>query len=163
VNISIHKQSLEAALAEVRELIKERDELDRKVDGLNLKIADLVAAIDGLAPLCGINARTEYPSLFPYEVEPEIGFTDAIRKIFSVVPARAYTAVGVRDELVKSGFDLDKYTNPMASIHTILKRLVATHDVDAFDEEGRTVYVLSPTAILRQRLKRAKKTTKGKK
>jgi hypothetical protein len=157
---NVHKQSLDAALAEAAGLIAERDALDQQVERLNRKIQDLVAAVEGLAPLCGIDAKKEYAYLFPYDMEPEVGFTDAIRKVLSTVPMNMYTAVGVRDELIKSGFDVDKYTNPMASVHTILKRLVENSEVLTYDEEGKTVYCWNPVELYRKRLKDAAKAKK---
>jgi hypothetical protein len=36
---------------------------------------------------------------------------------------RPLTALEVRDRLVAIGFDVDRYSNALASIHTVLKRL----------------------------------------
>jgi hypothetical protein len=51
------------------------------------------------------------------------------------------TPVEVRDALVNSGFDLSAYSNPLAAIHTILKRLTKTEDVrPAIIDGDQTVY-----------------------
>ena len=51
-------------------------------------------------------------------------------------------AIDVRDALLATGFDFSKYTsNPLTSIHTTLKRLKESGEVeDKADEEGPTFY-----------------------
>ena len=39
------------------------------------------------------------------------------------------TPIEVRDRLEAIGFDLDKYTNSLAAVHTVLKRLNQSHEV----------------------------------
>src|SRR5438045_3861677 len=141
MNEHIHKKSLSAALQEISNLIKERDQLESHVERLNKQIGDLTQAVEALGPLCDVDVKKEYPDLFWDAVEPEIGLTDAVRKIMSTRPIEGYSAVALRDKLTESGFDMDKYTNPMANIHTILKRLVRSSAVNTLDDEGRTYYI----------------------
>src|SRR5207249_3977513 len=71
--------------------------------------------------------------------EPEMGFTDAVRKVFRNIPEgrRYLDPKSVRDILKEEGFPLEKYTNPLASIHTILKRLVKKGEINRMvNEDG---------------------------
>jgi hypothetical protein len=42
--------------------------------------------------------------------------------------------------LAKAGFNLNAYTNPLASIHTILKRLAERGEVTASMNDGQMYY-----------------------
>jgi hypothetical protein len=157
---NIHHQSLNAAVSEATELLKQREKLEEQIDKLDKRIGELLWAIRGIAPLCGIDDEAKaYPYLFADEIEPEIGFTDAVRKVMHTPPLEFLSPIQVRDRLIETGFNLDKYTNPMASIHTILKRLVRSGQVDETDEEGRMYYMgnLSYVRKLEEAKKRRKK------
>jgi hypothetical protein len=54
------------------------------------------------------------------------------------------TALEIRDRLEAVGIHLDKYSNPLASIHTILKRMHDSGEVAAADREesARTAYAM---------------------
>ncbi len=66
--------------------------------------------IGSLSRLCGLVSTVP------------LGLTDACRLVIrgAGVPV---TAVDVRDKIAAIGFDLSKYANDLAAIHTILKRL----------------------------------------
>src|SRR5215831_15452550 len=82
-----------------------------------------------------VNTKSSLPNV-------PLGLTDACRLVLrnAVEPL---TALGVRDRLAAIGIDLDKYSNPLASIHTVLKRLheggeIAERDRD--EPSPRTAY-----------------------
>jgi len=57
-------------------------------------------------------------------VTQERGLTEAIRVLLESNRRRWFSAVNVRDKLIESGFDFSNYTsNPLASVHTVLKRM----------------------------------------
>jgi hypothetical protein len=58
-----------------------------------------------------------------YVAEDAMGLTDAIRQAFKTSPTVQMNAIGVRARLQQMGFDLTKYGNVLASIHTVLGRL----------------------------------------
>ena len=68
------------------------------------------------------------------------GFTDSVRNVLRGVPSQALTAKKVRDLLRGAGFDLSSYTNPLASIHTILKRLADRGEVEVIESNGEVHY-----------------------
>lgn len=56
-------------------------------------------------------------------VKQEMGLTDAIRNLLSSNPKEWFNAPKVRDRMLESGFDFSEYiSNPLASVHTVLKR-----------------------------------------
>jgi hypothetical protein len=68
------------------------------------------------------------------------GFTDSVRNVLRNVSSQALTAKEVRDLLRDAGFDLGSYTNPLASIHTILKRLAEREEVVVSESNGEVHY-----------------------
>lgn len=107
-----------------------RDLLPRR-DSLNREIAGLEQAIEILKPVYGddVASGTEITAF------AELGITDAVRETLRAVAPNRLTAMQVRDALVKSGFDLSEYSNPMAIIHQVLRRLI---------DAGQVVFVSSP-------------------
>jgi hypothetical protein len=118
-----YRRALDAALREYETLSAERATLDDR-------LAQLRHSIAALTKLCG------------YEPTVPLGLTDACRLVLrnAVTPV---TALEVRDRLAAIGVPLDKYSNPLASIHTVLKRLqeggeIAERDRD--EPSTRTAY-----------------------
>ena len=75
---------------------------------LEAEVAALKQTIAAIAPLVGETA----PS----------GLTDAVRKILAEAD-EPLAASEIRDRLSTMGFDMKSYSNPLATIHTILRRL----------------------------------------
>jgi len=98
-----YRRALDAATREYEELGARRREIDGRLAQLSQSIATLTRLL-GLTPTV------------PF------GLTDAIRMTVrgAGVPM---TPVEVRDRLHAIGFDVSKYTNDLAAVHTILKRL----------------------------------------
>ena len=66
-----------------------------------------------------------------------LGFTDSIRELFRKVFPKGLTPMGVRDGLVIDGWDLSSQVNPMASIHSVIRRMVAAGEIEP-DDAGET-------------------------
>jgi len=116
-----YRRALEAAPDEHERLKAEREQIETR-------LAQLRQTIGALAPLC------ELPR------QEDLGLTDACR---SVLRARfgALTPVQVKDDLATMGLDLSSYSNPLASIHAVLKRLAAAGEVIRLKTRDRkTVY-----------------------
>jgi hypothetical protein len=98
-----YRRALDAATTEYEALGAQRREIDQRLAQLSQSIATLTRLL-GLTPTV------------PF------GLTDAIRMIVrgAGVPM---TPVEVRDRLHAIGFDISKYANDLAAVHTILKRL----------------------------------------
>lgn len=98
-----YRRALEAATSEYEALGAQRQQIDRR-------LAELAQTIGTLSRLLGLTPTVP------------IGLTDAIRLVVrgAGVPM---TPIEVRDRLRAIGFDVEKYANDLAAVHTILKRL----------------------------------------
>ena len=97
-----YQSALSAAIAEYEALGADR----RRIDD---RLAQLAQTIGTLSRLLGL------------EPTVPLGLTDACRLVLrGGVPM---TPIGIRDRLQSIGVDLSAYTNELAAIHTILKRL----------------------------------------
>jgi hypothetical protein len=98
-----YRAALAAAIKEYEALGEQRRDIDKR-------LAQLSHAIGMLSKLLGLTPTVP------------MGLTDAIRVVMrgAGVPM---TPVDVRDRLHAIGFDVSKYANDLAAVHTILKRL----------------------------------------
>jgi Mg2+ and Co2+ transporter CorA len=104
-----YKRALDTACREYENLLKQRATLDAR-------IAQLAQSIGNLTRLCG------YVPTVPW------GLTDACRMVLKAA-GHALTAAEMRAQLQAMGIDLSRYTNDLAAIHTILKRLTESGEV----------------------------------
>lgn len=119
--------------AALRKLLDQRDQLNRKIE----HTAELISANANFLPDAERSAQLQ--RLAEMIAGPP-GFTDSVRNVLRNVPAQALTARNVRDLLRGAGFDLSSYTNPLASIHTILKRLAERGEVVVSEIDGEAHY-----------------------
>jgi len=72
------------------------------------------------------------------------GLTDAIREAFKSKIGSNLTAVEVRGVLESLGYDISKYGNFMASVHTVIKRLVAKGEIreKGTRADGKPMYAI---------------------
>ena len=98
-----YRRALEAACREWETLARQRAELEER-------LTQLTETIGMLTKLCGLTPKLSW------------GLTAACRAILRNA-AHPMTPVEVRNRLAAIGFDLSEYSNELASIHTILKRL----------------------------------------
>src|SRR5262245_31180917 len=100
---SDYRAALAAAIQEYEALGEQRRDIDKR-------LAQLAHTIGTLSQLLGLTPTVP------------MGLTDAVRLVVrgAGVPM---TPVDVRDRLQAIGFDVSKYTNDLAAVHTILKRL----------------------------------------
>src|ERR1700704_28471 len=97
-----YRRALEAATRAYEALGATRNAIDTR-------LAELAQTIGTLSKLIGLTPTVP------------IGLTDAVRLVMrGGVPM---TPIEVRDRLHAIGFDVSKYVNDLAAVHTILKRL----------------------------------------
>ncbi len=98
-----YRRALETAIREYETLGQQRRDIDQR-------LAEVAQTIGTLSRLCGLVSTVP------------LGLTDACRLVVrgAGVPV---TPLDVRQRLQTIGFDLAKYSNDLAAIHTILKRL----------------------------------------
>ena len=61
---------------------------------------------------------------------------NAIRLMVQSCNERAITVKELRGKLQDIGYDLSKYKNPLASIHTAANRMVESNELAWFDDDG---------------------------
>jgi hypothetical protein len=111
-----HRASILLCTLRLRKLVANREKLNLEIE----RISDLFTANANFLPE---SERTVQLQGLEQLVADPPGFTDSVRKVLRENPGHAATATAVRDMLAKAGFNLSAYSNPLASIHTILKRL----------------------------------------
>ena len=107
--------------------VKEYEQLKTQRDAVDTRLAQLRQIISTLGSLC------ELPSA--RAASPELGLTDAIRSVLRASMA-GLTALEVRDRIGAFGIDLAVYSNPLASIHIVLKRLTTSGQVWSYRAPG---------------------------
>jgi hypothetical protein len=123
-----YRRALQAAVREYEALGLRRRAIDQR-------LAELAQTIGTLSRLLGLTPTVP------------IGLTDAIRLVMrgSGLPM---TPVEVRDRLRAIGFDVSKYSNDVAAVHTILKRLNTAGELRFISRApGRHQYALNRAAV----------------
>lgn len=146
IDEGVYRDTLTQSLRELEQLMAERETLEDRLEKMDGRIMRLRRVANSVSPLCGITASqlaAEHPELFPDNLDPDTGLTDAVREVL-----RANTfymsPIDVRDSLKLRGYDIGKYKNVLASIHTILKRLKDQDEVYVGTRDGRTTYKWNP-------------------
>src|ERR1035437_5514839 len=125
-----YKSWFENAKAELQRVREEKAELERALALRDQQIAALLQTMIAIAPLAG-EEPPEAPAAAETETPP-VGMTDAIRTILSKA-REPLTAGEIRDRLEDTGFDMKSYSNPLATIHTVLRRLTESEKVDVHE------------------------------
>jgi len=120
-----YRRALEEAIREYERLSKQRVEIDDR-------IAQLLQTMGNLSRLCNL------------EPTVKLGLTDACRLALKAA-GHPLTAAEVRTRLEAIGFDVSRYSNPLASIHIVLKRLGRSGEVKFTPGlRGKPAYVWKP-------------------
>lgn len=106
-------------LAVRRELMALSNERKR----IDARIAKLEPLVEGLRAFYETEAVKKTKSK-----EQLLGMTDAVRNALEKA-ATPMSATEIRERMERWGFDFSSYTNPLASIHTILKRLIVSQEI----------------------------------
>jgi hypothetical protein len=126
-------EALGDALVEYKKLTDRRKEIDERLG----KLVRLIAANINMLP----DDQQELFLARFNEMTPPTGLSDAILRILST--DEYMSPIEVRDKLLETGsYDFAGQANPLASIHTTLKRLVDSEDVIANtpQPDGKTYY-----------------------
>ncbi|HEX8889364.1 MAG TPA: hypothetical protein VF779_09305 [Pyrinomonadaceae bacterium] len=138
-----YRKALHDAREELIKLLAQKEAIDKRV-------TQLQQTVSSLAALCGEKVESDEPNYIQNEIlrvygdiletlTGKPGLTDAVRAALKAFD-RPMLPVEVRDALISLGYDLSIYSNVMASIHTILKRLVESKEIEEVDKDGRKAY-----------------------
>ena len=109
MSVSSYRAALDAALREYERLLQQKAELDAR-------LAQVAESVGTLSRLCGYTPTVAY------------GLTEACKTSLRCAGA-PMTPLEVRDRLQSTGFDINKYSNPLAAIHTVLRRLTESGEI----------------------------------
>src|SRR4029077_13944709 len=118
LKLQSYQASLELAKADLLAARREREEVIKKQDELEQQIMELRRTVAALSALCGEE----------FNEDDEFGLTDSIRMALKT-HGGALNAQQVKYRLEQLGYKTES-TNLLASVHTILKRLVLKEEVD---------------------------------
>jgi hypothetical protein len=125
---SEYRGALDTAIREYEALGAERQRIDKR-------LAELAQTISTLSRLLGLTPTVP------------LGLTDAVRLVMRAgVPM---SPVEVRDRLHGIGFDVSKYANDLAAVHTILKRLNSSGELRLIPRPNGVHYTWNrPTTVV---------------
>lgn len=120
-NRAIFKEALVRALAELEKLKQIKTEMAARE-------IQLQQSIKALTPLVG----STIPAV------KDMSLSNAVRLTFKgLPPGKSLGAIGVRAKLEELGYDLSGYDNPLASIHTCLRRMEETEEITLVKSEDK--------------------------
>lgn len=126
-----YKNSFDNAKAELDRVRTHKIALALEVEECDKQIAALTQTMRALAPLAG----EELPKAFAADENemPAGGMTDCVRAILKRA-AEPLTATEIREKLEHIGFDMESYSNPLSTVHTVLRRLAESGEVETMHE-----------------------------
>ena len=111
-----YEDVLQSSIVHLSQLLRERENTDREIR----RQQNLVRAL--AARFHENDTKASTPSSAAEKSSPEL--TAAIRQLLSNYPVW-FTPPMIRDMLPSFGIDIDRYREPLTSIHAILRRLLA--------------------------------------
>jgi len=117
-------------LEELEKLAKARTENEERTRRIDKAVRAMIDLVDD-------QAEREQLLIKLDDVVRPVGLTDAIRNALKANSPKPLTPKEVRSLV---GTHLRDQSNPLASVHTVLKRLAATEHVDATEKDGETAY-----------------------
>jgi hypothetical protein len=125
----------------LRQLVEERENCVRKRDDAMRELSRLSELIRSTIKMLPPSQHTKCDAIFERIDKRPAGLTIAIRLCFTA-GKEWLTPVEIRDYLKSTRFNFENYkANPLASIHTTLKRMVP-HEVECKAVDGQKMYRL---------------------
>jgi hypothetical protein len=124
-----YRHTIDVALDRLQILVERRQQIDNQIHRLK-------AVVTANAAMLPSAQQTEIMNSLLELVGTARGFTNAVREFMRRNSEESFTATAVRDGLTTVNFDVREYDNPLASIHTILKRLHTRGEVDRNPVDG---------------------------
>jgi len=137
MTIQQYKATLKSLKADLAKLEPQEAELTDSLLQLRKRKAELEAAIRSFARLCG--ERLPAVSKDPTGLAAEMGLTDAVRAVLKGVFPERLTPLEIRARLISAGYSR-QHTNLMASIHTTLRRLENSGEINPDKKGKKTAY-----------------------
>ena len=118
-----YAEALEKLEADLQDCIRELARIQRKKE----QFEQAIAGITGITSEEG--------------EKPEVaGITQAIRDLLCRHPNKWVAPTAVRNKLRKDGFPVDQYSQPLAVIHTTMRRMTNQGELESGNVEGSIRY-----------------------
>ena len=130
-------------LNHLEQLLHDINRLRVQRDSVNLDIFKVIRLIEMTASMIpeGEEAREASKHLVSRLLKESIGITDAVQTVLRMKTRKPFTPVEIREALAKSGFPFETYkSNPLTSINSVLKRLLADGGVSVLERDGKLRY-----------------------
>jgi hypothetical protein len=115
---------------ELEALLEQQEKTEKRI----MQVKQSIVAIAPLAE------EDDFVKQMAAVITTQMGITDSCRETLKTA-GRPLTPIQVREELKKSGMDIKGYTNILASIHSVLKRLLESGEAKSgTNAEGDTTY-----------------------
>jgi hypothetical protein len=127
MTLTAYRRDLQARKRELVSLLTQRQKIDQRM-------AQLQPVINHLEGLC-----RELGEKIAHETAGNLELTTGLTDLARATLQEAYMPVSASDLMNRmegKGFDFSKYSNPLASIHTVLRRLVKSRQVKVVPQKG---------------------------
>ena len=128
-NADSYREAYEDVQSELEDLLEEDSRLADRRGEIKYRTESLRKTGESLGLLLGENVSEE-----------TIGLTGAIRELLKENRDGWYSAISVRRFLREKEFPVDDYKQPLAVIHTTLKRLQEQGEIKPGESDGKTFY-----------------------
>src|SRR5258708_784004 len=126
-----YKKAFRDLKADILRLLKERQEYEQKLRDADTELRKLSDSVRVVGTLSSADPE-EIEAWSNFDPSSQPGLTDAVLwALFVWKAGNPVTAKEIRDTIINRKIgELDKYKNVLASIYTVLGRLVDSEDVD---------------------------------
>jgi hypothetical protein len=122
-----YRRDLQARRRELMNLLKQRQKTDQKI----AQLQPIISHLEGLCRELGDRAVKETAAKF----ELTTGLTELARLTLEEAHI-PLSASDLKKRMEVKGFDFSKYSNPLASVHVVLRRLVKSGKVKVVPQKG---------------------------
>ena len=127
MDLRSYRRDLQTKKKELARLLRQRQELDHKI----VQLQPLISHLEGLCRELGDRAAKEAAA----KVELTTGLTELARTTLEEA-ALPISASDLKTRMEAKGFDFSKYASPLATLHTVLNRLVKSGKAKVIPQKG---------------------------
>ena len=127
MNLRFYRRDLQTKKQELARLLRHRQEIDHKI----AQLQPLISHLNGLCRELGDRPAKEAAA----KVESTTGLTELARTTLEEA-ALPISASDLKTRMEAKGFDFSKYASPLATLHTVLNRLVKSGKVKMVPQKG---------------------------
>jgi len=125
--------------AELEELRSQREALAGQIKTIEDRMTSVAVILTELGPYVGVEQDVQSLIDFTPQREADFEITRTVRDVLRRA-RRELTVPEIKAALESKGWDAGKYGNALATIHTVLKRLIKGDEVENVGDEGKPRY-----------------------